>query len=82
MNDGPIRDAHPAAVRAMTDDMRQVLERLGTMQMLITPRCPWQNGKVERFNRTLQTEWVDQQIVTSNADRANALGPWLESHNT
>ena len=28
---------------------------------LIKPHCPWQNGKVERFNRTLQTEWAYRQ---------------------
>jgi transposase InsO family protein len=51
-------------------------------QKFIKPHCPWQNGKVERFNRTLQTEWAYRQPFTSNADRTAALDPWLEHYNT
>lgn len=48
---------------------------------LIRPHCPWQNGKVERFNRTLQTEWAYRQVFTSNTERAAALAPWLDYYN-
>jgi hypothetical protein len=41
----------------------------------IKPHCPWQNGKVERFNRTLQIEWAYRQVFRSNPDRAAALAP-------
>ncbi|MFJ2505081.1 IS481 family transposase [Microbacterium sp. NPDC087592] len=51
-------------------------------QKFIKPHCPWQNGKVERFNRTLQTEWAYRQPFTSNDDRTAALDPWLEHYNT
>jgi transposase InsO family protein len=54
---------------------------LGAQQRFIKPHCPWTNGKVERFNRTLQTEWAYRQPFTSNADRAAALAPWLEYYN-
>ena len=50
--------------------------------MFIKPHCPWQNGKVERLNRTLTTEWAYRQVFTSNAERAAALAPWLEYYNT
>jgi hypothetical protein len=46
------------------------------------PHCPWQNGKVERLNRTLVTEWAYRQIFTSNDQRAAALAPWSEHYNT
>lgn len=49
---------------------------------LIRPHCPWQNGKVERFNRTLQTEWAYRHVFTTNTDRTAALAPWLEHYNT
>jgi transposase InsO family protein len=49
---------------------------------LIRAHCPWQNGKVERFNRTLQTEWAYRQVFTTNAERSAALAPWLEDYNT
>jgi transposase InsO family protein len=43
---------------------------------------PLANGKVERFNRTLQIEWAYRQVFLSNPDRAAALAPWLEFYNT
>ena len=39
-------------------------------QIFIKPHCPWQNGKVERLNRTLHTEWAYRQAFTTN-DRAH-----------
>ena len=54
----------------------------GATHRFITPHCPWQNGKVERFNRTLQIEWAYRQIFYSNTERAAALAPWLEHYNT
>jgi transposase InsO family protein len=59
-----------------------LLAELGAQHILIKPHCPWQNGKVERFNRTLQAEWAYRQIFTTNAERTDALAPWLEHYNT
>jgi transposase InsO family protein len=59
-----------------------LLADLGAKHRLIRAHCPSQNGKVERFNRTLQTEWAYRQIFTSNTERADALEPWLEDYNT
>lgn len=63
-------------------DLADVIARLGARHLFIKPHCPWQNGKVERFNRTLQTEWSYRRVFTSNTDRAQALAPWLEFYNT
>ena len=45
--------------RVMTDNawayrysLREVITALGARQKFIRPHCPWQNGKVERLNRT------------------------------
>ena len=62
--------------------LRQVVADLGARQIFIQPHCPWQNGKVERLNRTLQTEWAYRQVFTTNAERTAALAPWLEHYNT
>jgi transposase InsO family protein len=59
-----------------------LLARLGANHVLIKPHCPWQNGKVERFNRTLQAEWAYRQVFTTNDQRSAALAPWLEHYNT
>ncbi|GAB4002295.1 hypothetical protein GCM10028772_02990 [Nocardioides ultimimeridianus] len=56
--------------------------RIEAKHKFIRPHCPWQNGKVERFNRTLATEWIYRQVFTTNAERAAALAPWLEHYNT
>jgi transposase InsO family protein len=58
-----------------------LLSRHGITHKLIRPHCPWQNGKVERFNRTLQTEWAYRQVFTTNDDRTAALAPWLDYYN-
>jgi transposase InsO family protein len=62
--------------------MAAAIAELGAKHKFIKPHCPWQNGKVERLNRTLQTEWAYRQVFTSNAERAAALAPWLEYYNT
>ena len=77
--------------RLMTDNafayrhgrqLRELLNQHGITHKFIRPHCPWQNGKVERFNRTLATEWAYRQVFTSNTERANALAPWLRHYNT
>lgn len=65
-----------------SNDIKRVCDALGAKQKFIRPHCPWQNGKVERLNRTLATEWAYRQVFTSNAERAAALAPWLEHYNT
>ncbi len=75
--------------RVMTDNawayrwsLREVITALGARQKFIKPHCPWQNGKVERLNRTLATEWAYRQAFTSNTERSAALAPWIEHYNT
>jgi transposase InsO family protein len=63
-------------------DVAAALSAIGAKHRRIRPHCPWQNGKAERFNRTLQTEWAYRQPFISNTHRASALAPWLEHYNT
>jgi transposase InsO family protein len=63
-------------------DFAAALETLGARHLLIRPHCPWQNGKVERLNRTLQAEWAYSRPFLSNAQRAAALPEWLSYYNT
>jgi transposase-like protein len=48
----------------------------------IKPGCPWTNGKVERFHRTLLVEWAYQRPYRSNAQRLTALNGYLHRYNT
>jgi transposase InsO family protein len=77
--------------RVMTDNhlsykksthVAEVIAALNARHLFIKAHCPWQNGKVERFNRTLQTEWAYRQVFLSNNERSAALAPWLELYNT
>ena len=63
-------------------DLRTVLVAAGTEHWFIKAHCPWQNGKVERFNRTLATEWAYAQPSLTNDDRTAALATWLHHYNT
>lgn len=66
---------------AYRHSLRDVCADHGIRQKFIKPHCPWQNGKVERLNRTLATEWAYRRPYTSNTDRTAALAPWLEHYN-
>ncbi|WP_074591616.1 IS481 family transposase [Arthrobacter cupressi] len=56
--------------------------QIGAQQRFIKPHCPWTNGKIERFNRTLAAEWAYARPFTSNTERAAALALWLNYYNT
>lgn len=58
-----------------------VIAAHGITQKFIKPHCPWTNGKVERLNRTLATEWAYARAYTSNTERAEALRTWLDYYN-
>jgi len=61
---------------------QSALTEVGAAHVLIRPHCPWQNGKVERLNRTLQVEWAYRRVYRSNGERTRALGTWLRRYNT
>ena len=63
-------------------DFIDAVAAIGARQKFIKPHCPWQNGKVERYNRTIAAEWAYVRVYTTNQDRLDALAPWLEHYNT
>lgn len=65
-----------------SNDLKRLCGALGIRQKFIRPHCPWQNGKVERLNRTLAAEWAYRRPFTSNTERQQALAPWIEHYNT
>ncbi len=83
--------AHGVTIeRVMTDNafsyrnsnrLRQLLAEHQIRHKFIRPHCPWQNGKVERFNRTLQTEWAYRHAFTSNDQRRAALPDFIDNYN-
>ncbi len=47
----------------------------------IPPRTPKRNGKIERYQQTLQREWAYGQRYRSSNARAAALPHWLDHYN-
>lgn len=74
ISDNAFAYRHSAAFHA-------VLEAHNVAQKFIKPHCPWTNGKVERLNRTLATEWAYARAYASNTERAAALPAWLDYYN-
>jgi transposase InsO family protein len=77
--------------RVMTDnhlsytlsrDFREALDALGAQHVVIPKYRPQQNGKVERFNRTMLAEWAYRKLYRSNGARLQALRCWLEHYNS
>jgi transposase InsO family protein len=80
---------HGVAIeRVMTDNAKNYViskvfqAALGDRRhVVIRPYRPQTNGKAERFNRTLLTEWGYARAYTTNAERLGALTAWLDDYN-
>lgn len=87
-----LHDTHGVTVERVLTDNAIVYRRgaewvagllaLQIKRRFIKPRCPWTNGKAERFNWTLQSEWAYATGWTSNDDRTAALTSYLQRYNT
>ena len=85
-------DQHHVTVRRVLTDNAKVYRRgndwaavcsyLQIKRRFIKPGCPWTNGKAERFNRTLLTDWAYAQPWTCNGQRTAAFDVFLTHYNT
>lgn len=58
------------------------LEAAGIEHRYARPYSSWQNGKVERMNRTLAQEWQYARAYASEGERAAApLPPFIDRYN-
>lgn len=60
---------------------RQALADLDARHILIPPRTPRWNGKVERFFQTLDTDWAHGRVWRSSTERDRALQSFLRFYN-
>ncbi len=84
-------DTHGITIRrVLTDNAKAykgtpwcaVASALQIKRRYIKPRHPWTNGKAERFNRTLLTEWAYSRTWTQNHHRTRALDSYVRRYNT
>ncbi len=66
-------DNHWSYTRSLA--LAELLDQQGNKHVFIRPHCPRRDRKVERFNRTLQTEWAYRQPFQSNQKYADTLAP-------
>jgi transposase InsO family protein len=62
-------------------DFAAALTELDARHILIPPRTPRWNGKVERFNRTLDEEWAHGGVWPNSTRRNRALASFLRYYN-
>ena len=60
---------------------RQSLALAGISHKRTRPYPPQTNGKVERLNRTLLTEWAYARPFSSSRERTESLPGWLHTYN-
>jgi transposase InsO family protein len=72
------RFAHPP-VEVLFD---RICRENGVEHLLTQPRSPTTTGKIERFHRTLRTEFDTTQVFTSITTAQQALDEWVGYYNT
>lgn len=85
------RERGVVTLRVLTDNAkvyrvgrnwRAVCVALGIRRRFTKPGCPWTNGKAERFNRTLLSEFAYARPWLSNHERLAAVDSWVDRYNT
>jgi len=66
---------------ATSHEFRNALASLGARHILIPPRTPRWNGKVERFFRTLDTDWAHGRTWPNSRQRDRALSSFIRFYN-
>ena len=61
--------------------LAELLTRRRISHLLIPPRRPQVNGKVERYQQTLKREWALGHVYRSSDHRAQALSHWVSYYN-
>lgn len=80
--DAPITNIQTDNGSEFYDEFEEALKELSITHWFSRPRTPKDNSIVERFNQTLQYEWLNDNNFTPNIKEFNkALTQWLEEYN-
>jgi transposase InsO family protein len=66
---------------ATSFEFRDKLAELRARHILIPPRTPRWNGKIERFLKTLDTEWAHGRVWPDSTTRDRALSSFIRYYN-
>src|SRR5215208_2535335 len=66
---------------ATSFEFRDTLAELGARHILIPPRTPRWNGKIERFFGTLDREWAHGRVWPNSRQRDRALSSFIRYYN-
>jgi transposase InsO family protein len=66
---------------ANSHQFRDTLAELDARHILIPPRTPRWNGKIERFFGTLDTEWAHGRVWPTSTQRDRALASFIRFYN-
>jgi transposase InsO family protein len=64
------------------NDWAAICSALEIKRRFIKPGCPWTNGKAERFNQTMLTEWAYARPWFSTAERNATFDAFIDRYNT
>ena len=65
----------------ISEKLRIWVEKQGITIQHIQPGQPQQNVYVERYNRTVRHEWLDQYIIESIVEAQDQATQWLWAYN-
>ncbi len=66
---------------AISHEFKATLDELGARHILTPPYTPRWNGKIERFFKTLDTEWAHSRIWPNSTQRDRALASFQRFYN-
>jgi transposase InsO family protein len=66
---------------ATSHQFAATLAELDARHILISPRTPCWNGKIERFFRTLDSEWAHGRVWPNSTTRDRALSSFMRFYN-
>ena len=78
----PIQNIHTDNGSEFLGEFHEELEKQGVQHYFSAPHCPKQHAAIERFNRTLQEEFIQEGNGYSDLDMLNQkLIQWLVEYN-